>query len=250
MNNVFLTQYFDWNKPSGRKVRLINDLLRRFQIGARMIAPRATGDQTTIEQRMNMYHLASAALAYGVPGDLVELGTHRGSSAVLLQKIISQFAGDRQLHIYDAFVTATANALLDHFVKLGLRAPAIHEGWFKDTLPGTLPSQICFAHIDVSWDQPADILEATVRLCLESLYPRLADGAAVLIADYCEPDIYSRQGFAFPNSIAFTSLWNQWPAIRRACDDFFTDKPERMSVLYSGEYSHAFFRKTPSRSST
>lgn len=243
MNNVFITQYFDWNKPAGRKVRLVNELLRRFRVGARLITPRATSDQTTIEQRINMYHLASAALAYGVAGDLVELGTHHGSSAVLLQKVIKQFAPDRRLHIYDAFVTVTPEAMRNRFKGLGLDTPEIHAGWFEDTIPKQLPEQICFAHVDVTWDQPENVLEATLRHCLTSLYPRLSSGAVLLLADYCEEDVYSGQDFAFPNAIKFPSLWNHWPAVKRTCDAFFADKPESMSVLYSGEYSHGYFRK-------
>jgi hypothetical protein len=33
------------------------------------------------------------------------------------------------------------------------------------------------------------------------------------------------------------------PGVKRACDEFFADKPERMYALYAGPYAHGFFRK-------
>ncbi len=34
------------------------------------------------------------------------------------------------------------------------------------------------------------------------------------------------------------------PGVKRACDEFFADEPERVSYIYSGAFSHGFFRKS------
>jgi O-methyltransferase len=31
--------------------------------------------------------------------------------------------------------------------------------------------------------------------------------------------------------------------VKKACDEYLIDKPEKMEFIYSGTYSHAFFRK-------
>lgn len=243
MDNVFITQFFDWNRPPSKKARFINSILAKIGIEARLVSPWQTGEQTTIEQRINMYHLASQVLAYGVPGAFVEIGCHQGSSAALLAKVIEQFDPQRELHVYDAFAGAGPGELLANFQSLHLKPPFIHEGWFRDTLPSQLPEQVCFAHADVGWGQPAEALAEAVRLTLSSVYPRMPRGAILLFADYCEPDVYERQSFTFPHAITNRTMWNLYPSVKKVCDSFFADKPEKMSILYSGHYSHGYFRR-------
>jgi O-methyltransferase len=243
MDNVFITQFFDWNRPPSWKARTVNGALARLGIEARLFAPRQTGEQTTVEQRINMYHLASQVLAYGVPGALVEIGTLQGSSAALLAKVIEQFDSSRELHVYDAFAGGGPNELLANFERLKLRPPTVHAGWFRDTLPSQLPESVCFAHVDIGWGQPPEAMVQSAQLALSSVYPRMPRGAILLVADYCEPDMYERQGFEFPHAITNQSLWNMYPALKKACDGFFANKPEKMLALYSGHYSHGYFRK-------
>ena len=45
---------------------------------------------------MNMYHLVSQTLAYQVEGDLVEVGCNAGQSAVLIAKVMRDFASDKE----------------------------------------------------------------------------------------------------------------------------------------------------------
>src|SRR5437879_9747533 len=149
MDNVFLTQFFDWNRRPSWKARLVNSVLAALGIESRLVGPRLTGEQSSIEQRINMYHLAGQVLVFGVPGALVELGTHRGGSAALLAKVIEQFDPSRELHVYDAFAGSAPSELVANFERLQLQPPIIHAGWFRDTLPSQLPEQICFAHLDV-----------------------------------------------------------------------------------------------------
>src|SRR5262249_12141344 len=93
----------------------------------------------------------------------------------------------------------------------------------------------------------AEGFEEDVRFSLEALYPRLAKGAAVLLADYCEPDAYDRPGYHFPWSILSRRHWAQYPQVKRACDAFLKGKPEVMVNLYAGLHSPGAFRKQEGR---
>jgi O-methyltransferase len=198
---------------------------------------------TNAEQRMNLYHLASQPLAYGVPGDLVELGCHQGESSVLIQKIIDYYDPSRRLHVYDSFqglpathapdgdtpysqgqLQAARETVVDNFRRYGLREPEIHAGWFEDTLPGGLPERIAFAYLD------GDLYES-IKVSLEHVYPRLSRGAICLIDDYADTSIYPE-------------AWNLLPGVKAACDEFFAGKPEKISFIYSADMSHGYFRKT------
>jgi O-methyltransferase len=62
------------------------------------------------------------------------------------------------------------------------------------------------------------------------MYPKLTPGAVCLIDDYCDPQINPKG-------------WNRLHGVKKACDEYLIDKPEKMEFIYSGPYSHAFFRK-------
>lgn len=240
MDNYFITRYFDWPaREPGKKAGRINRVLRR--LGLRLVPLAGTGVMTNVEQRMNMFHLVDQVLAYGVPGDLVELGCHAGQSAVLIQTVMERYEPARELHLYDSFeglpettdkdgqppvavgqLKATSRAVYRNFERYGLRRPVVHEGWFDDTLPDGLPEQIAFAHLD------GDFYES-MRVSLEHVYPRLSPGAVCLVDDYSDP--------------AVSDVYDQFPGVKTACDEFLADKPEAVSVLYAGGYAHGFFRK-------
>ena len=111
-------------------------------------SPARSGVSTSIEQRMNMYHLASQVIAYNVEGDLVEVGCNKGQSSVLFAKVINSFNSSKKLHVYDSFeglpsartedgdaykkgdLATTQDVLLNNFKLHGLEPPAIHKGWF------------------------------------------------------------------------------------------------------------------------
>lgn len=245
MDNLFITQHFDWNRPASRKVRWVNALLSILRFKSRVVPPRATGEQTSVEQRINLYHLASHVLVSGVPGDFVEIGCHQGSSALLLQVVLSQHDCARQLHVYDAFFASSQEELLANFQALGQTPPQIYKGLFRDTVPKQLPEEVALAHLDVGWGQPFAEHRKIVLECLEGLYPRLAPNAICVIADYCDPEVFDRNRFTPPFSVMMSDRWNPYPAVKDACDAFLADKPESMTVLYGGPYSHGFFRKQP-----
>src|SRR5262245_55826411 len=103
MDNVFITQYFDWNQRGSPKAQLLNTVLSKLGLPARVTSPNRTGAMTNVEQRINIFHLVMQVLAYDVPGDLVELGTLRGSTAVLIESVIRMFGRGQALHVYDTF---------------------------------------------------------------------------------------------------------------------------------------------------
>lgn len=244
-DNHFITNLFrEWKaaKPSP-KAEVVNRILRKLGFASRLAPPRKTGEMTNVEQRMNMYHLLTQVLAYDVPGAIVELGCHQGQSAMLFRKILTGCGARRELHVYDSFqgipdptpedgtacaqfkrgmMSVSQRALLSGFAKHQLEPPVIHAGWFDATLADGLPDRIAFAHLD------GDLYEST-KIGLQQVYPRLAKGAVCLIDDYADP--------------AVDNGWNLFPGVKRACDEYLADKPEKVFLLYSGDYSHGYFRK-------
>lgn len=274
--SLFLAEYFEW-RPRRRSVfdrlatlalqraripgkvataaafdNLVNSLTRRFKV-RRSVEPVAgiySGAWTNIERRMNIYHLADQVLSFGVPGDVVEVGCNSGETAVLLQTLVQRHDPSRRLHVYDSFeglpapsardtvnhpgrglpgwaragsLDVAVDALRLNFKRYMLPAPEIHKGWFKDTLPVALPEKIALAHLD------GDFYES-ILVSLVHVYPRLSPRAICLIDDYCDPA-------ANPDG------WDMLPGVKRACDEFLADKPEKIQPLYAGAYSHGFFRK-------
>jgi O-methyltransferase len=241
VDNLFLTEYFDW-KPQRPTIvhKVINRALRALHIRHR-IGP-YSGLMTSVEQRMNIFHLAMQVLVYDVPGAVVELGCHAGQTALLIQKVIQCYAPDRRLHVYDSFeglpdkstedgrtpfskgwLSTTEDRLKRTFEEHGLPLPTIHRGWFEETLPTALPETIAFAHLDGDFYR-------SILVSLEHVYPRMSTNAVCIVDDYFDP-VTSPHG------------WNALPGVKRACDEFFADKPERMYALYAGPYAHGFFRK-------
>lgn len=241
MENHFLTEYFDW-KPKRPTLldKVINKAMRKLGVAYR--AGPYSGQMTSIEQRMNIFHLAMQVLVYQVPGEVVELGCYSGQTAVLLQKVLQRFAPDRHLHVYDSFeglpdksdkdgatafskgwLSTTEGKLRHNFQLYGLPLPIIHRGWFEDTLPTQLPDRIAFAHLDGDF-------YSSILVSLEHVYPRLSRNAVCVVDDYCDLAVDPRG-------------WNALPGVKKACDEFFRDKPEKVSSLYSGPCAHGFFRK-------
>lgn len=229
MHNVFITEWMDW-RPRGRfPLRVVNGFLRLLGTRLRLRSPYDSGSMTNTEQRMNLFHVVQQVLRSGVPGDLVELGSERGHTAVLFSKVASQLAPDRRLHLYTIFENDDAlESLKRNFRTVGEPLPELHIGLVQDTLPRELPQTIAFAHIDLGSTVAGDV-KALILHCLQQLYPRLAPGAVCVIQDYCDSSVLDS--------------WNPWPGIKAACDEFLADKPEQMEVMYAGWYSHGCLRK-------
>lgn len=198
------------------------------------------GYMISVEQAINIYHLLNQVVLMKVPGDIVELGCYEGTTAIILQKTLAQMNSERLLHVYDSFeglpealecdgptfkqgaLKTSQERLLQNFKDHNTKPPIIHPGFFADTLPSQLPEKIAFAHLDGDF-------YSSIKESLENIYPRLSPNAVVLIDDYCDPSIHN--------------VNNILPGVKKACDEFFQDKPEKMAVLIAGCESHGYFRK-------
>lgn len=244
MDNYFLTRYFDWDAEDSARVQMGNRLLTYLGVHARLSSPTQSGQMTSVEQRINLYHLLSQQLTFKVPGAVVELGCHQGQSAALFRMILNRAKSDRELHVFDAFVDPAEEAFRSTFTRLGLAAPEIHAGWFEDTVPDQLPETIAFCHIDAGPGYGEDGLRRSVLHCLRGVYDRLAPLGVCVLADYANPAVFESLGM--PTVVARSRFWDHLPGVKAACDEFFIDKPEVMESLYGGPYSQGFFRKLSS----
>jgi O-methyltransferase len=238
MHNTFLAELFDWDTRESELVGRVNRILRRCHVRHQIRrAMNFYSQMTTVEQRINMFHLLSQVLCLGVKGEVVELGCFEGKTAVLFQKVIEHYAPDRTLHLYDSFQMkahvkgSVKEALLGNFKTAGARPPIIHEGRFELTVPAQLPNQVCFAHIDCGQGGDVTHHKKLVLFCLEHVYARMTPLAICLLMDYCDHSL--------------VGAWDCNPGVKLACDEFFKGKSESISVLYGGEYCHGYFRKNP-----
>jgi len=206
-----------------------------------------------VEQEINIYHLLNSVLLLNVPGDVVELGCHAGMTAAILQKTLDQANSKKILHVFDSFqglpektendgkrktknLAATKQKFIENFKKFNLKLPEMHEGWFKDTLK-ELPKQICFAHLDSD-------CYSSIKESLENVYPRLSKNAVAVVDDYHDEKIHPKIQQEFSKFIGHNGkIYDMFPGVKKACDEFFRDKKEKMFVLVAGYERHAYFRK-------
>lgn len=132
-------------------------------------------------------------------------------------------SSDGATHYQEGQLRTSKEVLIANFQHYGFRLPLIHEGWFEDTLPTTLPDRISFAYLDAN-------TYSSILISLQHVYPRISPGAICLIDDYADPAVYSEG-------------WNELPVVKVACDEYLSDKPEKVSYIYPGGTSHGFFRK-------
>jgi len=215
----------------------------------------------SLEQGMNIYHSLVQVLLLEIPGDVVELGCCHGLGAVLIQKTLESFNSKKQLHVYDGFqglpekhskdgntsaskgaCNSNVGILTRNFEKYRAKLPKIHEGWFSDTLKTQLPDTISFAHLDGDF-------YTSIKESLEEVYPRLSPGALVIIDDYCGEEHKENTNNLAKNTFKqkaeprYLEQLDQFPGVKQACDEYFKDKPEKVSMLYSGWAPHGYFRK-------
>lgn len=160
--------------------------------------------------------------ALNVPGDVMEAGVYRGGTAKLLKDVMAG-RGDRQLLLFDSFegMKHTDDRVDRHrpgdFSDTSLEAVTAlvgdddfivyRKGWIPQTFAGLEDRTFAFVHIDLDLYQ--SILDS-----LRYVYPRLAPGGVLILDDY---------GFA------------SCPGARRAVDEFFVGKPERVLGLQTGQ---------------
>jgi O-methyltransferase len=246
MDNAFIATTFDWDHrtPTGWQ-RFVNKVFTKLKMPLR-ITP-APADMANVEARMNLFHLVEQTVANGVVGDLVDLGCNAGDSTIVMQRIVTALDPVKQVHAYDSFeglpaltpndsrdgvygegyMAAGLDLFTHKFQALDLKMPHTHKGWFENTIPRELPEKISFALFD------GDLYESTKHL-LPYVYERMSPGAIGMIAVYYDGSIFPRKGL--------TGGYRS-PGVKRATDEFFKDKPEKVHVLYANEYSNGYFRK-------
>ncbi len=247
MDNAFIATTFpswDHRTPTDRQ-RFLNKVLRKLGIKAMLTPPQPY--MANVEVRMNLFHLLEQTVVNKIPGDVVELGCNSGDSTIVMQRILAELDPTKQLHAFDSFeglpeltendkkdgvyakgyMAAGLDLFKRKFEQVGLKLPHTHKGWFEETVPKFLPEKISFALID------GDLYESTKHV-LPHVYERLSPGAICMIAVYYDEKIFPRKGVAG----GYIS-----PGVKRATDEFFKDKPEKVSLLYSNENSNGYFRK-------
>ncbi|HEX2617523.1 MAG TPA: class I SAM-dependent methyltransferase, partial [Flavobacteriales bacterium] len=187
------------------------------------------------EHRMNFAHLLDQVLAFDVPGEVAEIGSYNGQTALSFQSIMQDAGSKKLLHLYDDFRTLRIDpdplaTLKTRFARNERALPVIHQGDIFDTLPAQLPERIAFVHIDCGSGLPNEQHRDLILHALRSVYPRMAPNAVGVLMDYHDP---ARTLFGADSN----------PGVKMACDVFFADKPERMSTVFGGYYSQGFFRK-------
>lgn len=249
MDNAFIAKWFHWDQRMPLAWhRPFNVLLRLARLDAQLTPRPFRGGMASIEARMNLFHFATQCIEFGIQGALVEIGCHSGQSSVVLEHVARTLAPDRARHYYDSFagtpppsgpdaehgvyehgaMNASEFAFHDTFRRAGLPSPGnVHKGWFEETIPGQLPDRIAFALLDGD-------LYASTKHVLPHLYERMPRGAVCMLGVYYDEAILDR-----PDTIPHYKS----PGVKLATDEFFADKPERVSVLYAGEYSNGYFRK-------
>lgn len=236
INNLFITDYYNQSRKKGI-AGTINRLLKKFNYNyefRRKVDP--FSDMNTLEQRINFYHLLSSVITGRIDGEVVELGCYNGQCAMLFQKILNVHQCAKKVHLFDSFEIKFSSKkevqkeLLDNFKAHNLQLPAIHKGYFEETLHTQLPEKVAFAHIDCGFGGDVTKHRQVMLFCLEALYNRLSTGAICVLMDYHD------------NTTSDPGI-DCNPGVKLACDDFFKDKPEQIVCLYGGEVSHAFFIK-------
>lgn len=239
MDNVFLQEAFYWSKQNPLSFRIMNKVLGRLRVPFRLRpTPDPMRDMTTLEMRINLFHLVEQVCAHEVEGHLAEFGSFTGETAALFGEVAQAHAPDKELHVYDTFETkyrteeAVRPQLEANLRSRGLRNWTVHQGNFYETVPKEVPEKLCFVHIDCGsggGDKAREGHRKVVTHLLESVYPRLAEGGIIALMDYCDP---GRLKAYTPN-----------PGVRDASDAFFADKPEKVNVLIAGDFGLGYIRK-------
>jgi len=170
--------------------------------------PSSAETMVGLERLSSLRECVSLVLREGVPGDLLEAGTWRGGSAILMRAVLEARGDtDRVVWVADSFqgvpppdperypadsgdthwtwdeLAVPVEQVRANFAKYGLLDDRVRflEGWFKDTLPGAPIDRLAVLRVD------GDLYESTLDT-LRPLYPKVSPGGFVIVDDYgCVP---------------------------------------------------------------
>ena len=197
---------------------LVRKLLRKHPV---------SGDQSSPSKMYHVLMELERVIHAGVPGHVVELGCFEGGTTMQMRRLLDKLKQkDRELHVYDSWegvptpvpqdkpvvdvypfekgFCSTRRATFDkNFERSELRRPHVHSGWFSAIPDAEYPVPIAFAFFD--GDMYSSIIDS-----FNKVYVKLSSGARVVIDDY---------------------EWERTPGVKKACEDFLRDKPERETLL-------------------
>lgn len=133
-------------------------------------------------------------------GDIVECGSFKGGSGILMGLLLKEMGSTKKVHLFDSFeglpephfekdkgyrkgqFKSDFDALKNVVKQLGLDDYVkLHKGWFDTTVPQFLleakGSPISVFHID------CDLYNSTMQ-CFPQLYTHVVDGGAIILDDY------------------------------------------------------------------
>ena len=163
-------------------------------------------------------------LTQNVDGAVVEFGCYIGTTSLFIRRLLDHYgeSATRDFHVYDSFeglppkASADQNAagidfgagellvskkqFLREFQRAKLAPPITHKGWFNQLTAADVPGSIAFAFLDGDFYN-------SILASLKLVWPRLPDGAVVLVHDYKRETL---------------------PGVERAIHDFLRGKPYRL----------------------
>lgn len=161
-----------------------------------------------------------------IPGDVVELGCNVGTTALYIRRLLNILNNGKVSHVYDSFeglpdaiehdgnpprlsrgnLSKEQSAFEQTFIDAQLECPVIHKGWFSEIPDSEYPDKICFAFFD--GDFYSSIMDSFFKV-----YHKMAPGGIIIVHDY--------EGAGLPG-------------VKKACDYFLKDKPEKVSDVFWG----------------
>ncbi|HNX60349.1 MAG TPA: TylF/MycF/NovP-related O-methyltransferase [Spirochaetota bacterium] len=152
-------------------------------------------------------------------GDVVELGCNIGMTSSFIQRLLKHTDGRKSFCVYDSFEglppktnedgatpcdkgasAVSIEAFKKTFKDAKIDLPHINKGFFGDISDDKYPDKICFAFFD--GDFYGSIMDS-----FKKVYDKMVPGGIILVHDY---------------------EWMNFPGVKKACDEFLKDKPEKV----------------------
>lgn len=172
--------------------------------------------------------LEAARLTRNVEGHFAECGVRNGKSSLFLLTGAGEDSAKR-LHAFDSFAGLSRPgaadraaggdmgwasgelAVAEDVVRRNLSdfsdRVRLHKGWIPERFPDVEEERFSLVHVDVDLHEPT-------RAAVAFFYPRVNAGGVIICDDY---------GSA------------RCPGAKKAIDEFFADKPERVIALPTGQ---------------